>query len=125
VFASHQISDRVVAGRQISDPSLEPRAPGLTANAPPRTPPAIPFRGMLDQFSRALLDFERGWWQLPGPKDEMILASLGCSSAEYYRALVTLLDDPEAHRYDPLTVLRLRRMRENALACGATGTGRN
>jgi len=80
---------------------------------------------MLDQFSRALLDFERGWWQLPGPKDEMISESLGCSSADYYRALVTLLDSPEAHRYDPLTVLRLRRMRENALACGATGTGRN
>ena len=80
---------------------------------------------MLDQFSRALLDFERGWWQLPGPKDEMILERLGCSSADYYRALVTLLDNPEAHRYDPLTVLRLRRMRENALARGATGTGRN
>ena len=80
---------------------------------------------MLDQFSRALLDFERGWWHLPGPKDEMISESLGCSSADYYRALVTLLDNPEAHHYDPLTVLRLRRMRENALACGATGTGRS
>jgi hypothetical protein len=55
----------------------------------------------------------------------MILESLGCSSAEYYRALVTLLDDPDAHRYDPLTVRRVRRIRENALACGATGTGRN
>ena len=80
---------------------------------------------MLDQFSRALLDFERGWWHLPGPKDEMIFERLGCSSAEYYRALVSLLEDPAAQRYDPLTVRRLRRMRENALACGATGTGRN
>ncbi|MEX0668073.1 MAG: DUF3263 domain-containing protein [Acidimicrobiia bacterium] len=80
---------------------------------------------MLDQFSRALLDFERGWWQLPGPKDEMIFELLGCSSAEYYRALVGLLEDPAAHRYDPLTVRRLRRLRENARARGATGTGRN
>ena len=80
---------------------------------------------MLDQFSRTLLDFERGWWQLPGPKDELIPASLGCSSAEYYRVLVTLLDDPAAHRYDPLTVRRLRRMRDIAQSCGATGTGRS
>lgn len=80
---------------------------------------------MLDQFSRALLDFERGWWQLPGPKDELILESLGCSSADYYQELIALLDNSDAHRYDPLTVLRLRRMRENALARGATGTGRD
>lgn len=95
------------------------------SNAWRRTTPAIPFPGMLDQFSRALLDFERGWWLLPGPKDEMIFERLGCSSAEYYRALVRLLEDPAAQRYDPLTVRRLRRMRENARACRATGTGRN
>ena len=80
---------------------------------------------MLDQFSRALLDFERGWWHLPGPKDEMIGEALGCSSAAYYDALVILLEDPAAHSYDPLTVRRLCRLRENALACGATGTGRS
>lgn len=55
----------------------------------------------------------------------MILESLGCSSADYYCELITLLDNPDARRYDPLTVLRLRRMRENALARGATGTGRD
>jgi hypothetical protein len=80
---------------------------------------------MLDQFSRAIIDFERGWWLLPGPKDEMIGVRLGCSSAEYYRVLVGLLEDPAACRYDPLTVRRLRRLRENARDCGATGTGRN
>ena len=78
---------------------------------------------MLDQFSRELLDFEQGWWQLPGPKDELIGERFGCSSAEYYRALIILLDDPAAQRYDPLTVLRLRRLREKALPSGATGTG--
>ena len=80
---------------------------------------------MLDQFSRALLDFERGWWHLPGPKDEMIGEALGCSSAEYYDALVNLLEAPAARSYDPLTVRRLCRVRENALARGATGTGRS
>jgi hypothetical protein len=80
---------------------------------------------MLSQFSREIIDFERGWWLLPGPKDELIEERLGCSSADYYRDLVVLLEDPAARRYDPLTILRLRRLRENAFACGATGTGRN
>lgn len=81
---------------------------------------------MLDQFARAVLDFERGWWQLPGPKDELIGSALGCSSSYYYSVLVALLDDPAALRYDPLTVLRLRRLRGLANPdCGATGTGSN
>jgi uncharacterized protein DUF3263 len=88
------------------------------------TPP-IPLPGMLDQFSRAILDFEQSWWQLPGPKDELIGERLGCSSGEYYRALLILLEDPAARRYDPLTVLRLRRLRDNAWARGATGTRSN
>lgn len=69
---------------------------------------------MLDQFSRAILDFERGWWRLPGPKDELVGAELGCSATDYYQHLLALLDDPEARDYDPLTVLRLRRLRESA-----------
>jgi hypothetical protein len=80
---------------------------------------------MLDQFSRAVLDFERRWWQLPGPKDEMISVELGCSSADYYRYLLGLLEMPEAMAYDPLTVLRLRRLRESSdPSLGASGTGR-
>ncbi|HKX75627.1 MAG TPA: DUF3263 domain-containing protein [Acidimicrobiia bacterium] len=69
---------------------------------------------MLDQFSRAVLDFERGWWKLPGPKDEMIHSELGCTSADFYRHLLALLDDPQAFSYDPLTVGRLRRLRAAA-----------
>jgi hypothetical protein len=69
---------------------------------------------MLDQFSRAILDFERGSWILPGPKDELIAEELGLSSSDYYRHLVALLDDPKAKAYDPLTVLRLRRLRAGA-----------
>ncbi|MDP3983604.1 MAG: DUF3263 domain-containing protein [Acidimicrobiia bacterium] len=69
---------------------------------------------MLEQFSRAILDFERGWWKLPGPKDELILLELGCSAADYYRHLLTLLDDRWARDYDPLTIHRLRRIRDSA-----------
>jgi hypothetical protein len=77
---------------------------------------------MLDQFSRAILDFERGWWRLPGPKDELVGVELGCSAADYYRHLLALLEDPEAREYDPLTVLRLQRLCESANpSVGAVG----
>ncbi len=65
---------------------------------------------MLGQFERAVLDFEREWWKLPGPKDEMISSELGCTADEFYCHLLALLDDPLARAYDPLTVHRLRRL---------------
>ncbi len=68
---------------------------------------------MLDQFSREILDFERSWWQLPGPKDEMITVRFGCSAAAYYRHLVALIDQAQARAYDPLTVHRLRKIRDS------------
>ncbi|MFA5885602.1 MAG: DUF3263 domain-containing protein [Acidimicrobiia bacterium] len=61
---------------------------------------------------RALLDFERGWWQEPGPKGSRIRAELGYSPTRYYERLAALLDDPVAFAYDPLTVMRLRRLRD-------------
>jgi Protein of unknown function (DUF3263) len=66
---------------------------------------------MLDQFSREILDFERNWWLLPGPKDELIADRLGCSAADYYNHLLSLLDQAPARDYDPLTIHRLRRIR--------------
>lgn len=69
---------------------------------------------MMDHFARAILDFEQGWWNLPGPKDELIQTELGMTAAEYYRCLIVLLDDPDARRYDPLTIGRLRRIRDSA-----------
>ena len=61
---------------------------------------------------RAILDFERGWWQLPGSKESEIRARLGMSGSRYYRRLGELIDDPVAFAYDPLTVKRLRRTRD-------------
>ena len=60
---------------------------------------------------RALLDFERTWWQQPGPKGSRIRAELVFSPTRYYERLAALLDDPAALAYDPLTVMRLRRLR--------------
>jgi hypothetical protein len=61
---------------------------------------------------RAILDFERSCWQLPGRKERSIRARLGMSTTRYYRRLGELLDQPAALAYDPLTVKRLRRYRD-------------
>jgi hypothetical protein len=66
----------------------------------------------LSARDRALLDFERGWWTEPGPKGPRIRAHLGCSPTRYYERLAALLDEPAAFAYDPLTVMRLRRLRD-------------
>lgn len=67
--------------------------------------------GSLDQRSRDILDFERGWWREPGPKERAIRARFGLSAARYYQLLNRLIDSPEALRYDPMLVKRLRRLR--------------
>jgi hypothetical protein len=66
---------------------------------------------MLDDRSRAILDFERGWWQRSGSKDRSIRTELDLSPARYYQLLNDLIDAPEALRYDPMLVRRLRRLR--------------
>ena len=59
---------------------------------------------------RRILDFERGWFLHPEPKDRSIIDVLGLTPAEYYERLRDLMATPDALDYDPLTVRRLRRM---------------
>jgi hypothetical protein len=66
---------------------------------------------MLTDRDRAILDFERGWWQLPTSKSAGIREHLHLSPTRYYQVLSALLDDPDAAAYDPLVVHRLRRVR--------------
>jgi hypothetical protein len=66
----------------------------------------------LSARDRAILDFERSWWRLPGRKEAAIRARLGMSTTRYYRRLGELIDEPAASLYDPLTVKRLRRDRD-------------
>jgi hypothetical protein len=68
----------------------------------------------LSARERAVLDFEREWWKLPGRKNIEIRARFAMSSSSYYRMLHALLERPEAGAYDPLTVLRVRKRREQA-----------
>ncbi len=66
----------------------------------------------LTERDRAILDFERGWWREPGPKEHAIRQRFGLSATRYYAVLSGLLDDPDALGYDPLSVRRLRRRRD-------------
>lgn len=73
---------------------------------------------MLSAEDRAILDFERGWWTEPGPKDWAIEFGLGVTAAVYYERLLALVDRPEALGYDPLTIKRVRRMIETETGGG-------
>jgi len=66
----------------------------------------------LTERERAMLDFEREWWQSDGRKDDGIRARFDCAPSSYYRALQAVIDLDAAAAYDPLTVRRLRRQRD-------------
>jgi len=66
----------------------------------------------LSDRDKAILDFERGWWRLPGSKEAAIREQFDLSTTRYYELLGALLDSSEANDYDPLVVRRLRRLRD-------------
>jgi hypothetical protein len=67
----------------------------------------------LSERDRAILEFERSWWTVPGPKELAIRARLDMSATQYRRLLATLVDSDDAEAYDPLVVRRLRRARDD------------
>jgi hypothetical protein len=67
---------------------------------------------MLVEQDRRVLEFEAAWWHYPGPKDRAIREYLDMSANRYYQVLRRLLDDPAAEAADPLTVRRLRKVRD-------------
>ena len=67
---------------------------------------------MFNDEDRAILEFERGWWLEPGPKDRAIELSLGLPASEYYEQLIRIVALPASARFDPLTVARIRAMIE-------------
>jgi hypothetical protein len=59
-----------------------------------------------------ILDFERARPGSAAGKQLAIRARFGLSPGRYYQLLNRLIDQPEALRYDPMLVQRLRRLRE-------------
>lgn len=60
----------------------------------------------------AILAMEREWWKHPGSKDTAIRERFGITPTRYYQLLGQLIDRDEAHVADPVTVKRLRRIRD-------------
>ncbi|MFI1307053.1 DUF3263 domain-containing protein [Streptomyces sioyaensis] len=79
---------------------------GLVGPGPDEGSPQLTAR------DEAVLAVERRSWPGPGPKERAIREQLGISPTRYYQLLNALLDDPGALVHDPVTVNRLRRIRE-------------
>lgn len=74
---------------------------------------AAPEEGGLSERDKAVLAVARRSWPGPGEKERAIRERLDMSPTRYYQLLNALLDDPSALAHDPVTVNRLRRMRED------------
>jgi hypothetical protein len=68
--------------------------------------------GRLGERERRVLALERRGFPGPGAKERAIREELGLAPVRYYQLLNALLDDPRALALDPVTVNRLRRVRE-------------
>ncbi|MEU4883091.1 DUF3263 domain-containing protein [Streptomyces althioticus] len=66
----------------------------------------------LGRLEREVLALERRGVVSPGAKERVIREELGLVPVRYYQLLHALLDDPRALAHDPVTVNRLRRVRE-------------
>ncbi|WP_425274447.1 DUF3263 domain-containing protein [Streptomyces flavidovirens] len=84
-------------------PAPSPPADGAMPDAEPSG---------LSERDRAVLAVERRSWPGPGAKERAIREQLGISPTRYYQLLNALLDDPRALAHDPVTVNRLRRVRD-------------
>ncbi len=65
----------------------------------------------LSERERQILEFERQWWKYAGAKEQAIRDLFDMSGTRYYQIINNLIDRPEAMRFDPMLVKRLRRMR--------------
>ncbi|MFE9331829.1 DUF3263 domain-containing protein [Streptomyces sp. NPDC006925] len=75
---------------------------------------AHPAAGDLSAEDRAVLAFAARGWPSSGEKERAVREQLGMSPVRYYQYLNALLDDPRAARHAPVTVNRLRRLRQAA-----------
>ena len=65
----------------------------------------------LSELDMRLLAFERGTWRSAGAKEQAITEALGITATRYYQLLNELIDSPDALKFDPVLVKRLRAQR--------------
>lgn len=66
----------------------------------------------MTDLETAILTFEQSRWKYAGAKEGAIRERFGMSAVRYYQLLNVLIDRPDALAHDPLTVHRLRRLRD-------------
>jgi hypothetical protein len=67
----------------------------------------------LTDDERRMLALEKKMPRPSGPKDAAIYEVFGVSPTRYHQILLALIDCREALEYDPMLVLRLRRLRDS------------
>ncbi|WP_030191250.1 DUF3263 domain-containing protein [Streptomyces violaceorubidus] len=72
--------------------------------------------GELAERERRILALERRGFLGPGAKERAVREELGLAPVRYYQLLNALLDDPRALAADPVTINRLRRVRDSRRA---------
>ncbi|MGW7252849.1 DUF3263 domain-containing protein [Streptomyces sp. NPDC054834] len=70
-------------------------------------------RDQLGRREQGILALERRGFAGPGAKERAIREELGLAPVRYYQLLNALLDDERALAHDPITINRLRRVRES------------
>jgi len=65
----------------------------------------------LSERDMRVLAFERGTWRTTGAKEQAIVEVLGITATRYYQLLNELIDSPDALKFDPVLVKRLRAQR--------------
>lgn len=76
---------------------------------------------MLSDREKAILDFEAQRWNTLGAKEDAIRQHFDVSATRYFQQVNALIDKPEALVYAPVTVKRLRRLRETRRAARRAG----
>ena len=79
----------------------------------------------LTEREAAILAVERQWWRYQGMKEQRIRETLAISATRYYQLLNALIDRADALEADPMTVTRLRRLREQRHARRSPRTTRD
>lgn len=66
----------------------------------------------MTELDLAVLRFEKVFFRHPGAKDQAIRETFDLSANGYYQILNRVIDDPAALPVEPVTVNRLRRLRD-------------
>lgn len=66
----------------------------------------------LSDRDRTVIEVERERWKYAAAKDTAVLELLDLTPIRYAQVLNSLLDNPAAEAHDPVTVRRLRRLRD-------------